>query len=272
MAITPTVDLTPARHAGDHRQGSRVRRIAGMAKANALLLTRNRMTLAYAFIFPLIPLAWLLVGDRGDTTFGIMSMTNVLLLAALFPVYYNMLSQTVTRRDELVLKRFRSGESSDNDLLASIAIPGIAVMLIVSLLAVAIAPAFGQPLPANPIVLLVAVLVIATAFAGLAFWTAAWTRNAEAARVTSLPILMLAIVGSLRAVFPESVHPYLELTPGAAIEALVRIAWFGQDLDGISLTFAQTFTEAGRPLAVLVGWLVLAAVLTKRSMRWEPRG
>lgn len=272
MNALTTFDLTPARLAGDHRQGSRVGRVLGMAKANALLLTRNRMTLAYALIFPLIPLAWLLVGERGDSTFGILSMTNVLLLAALFPVYYNMLSQTVTRRDELVLKRFRSGESSDNDLLASIAIPGIVVMLIISLLAVAIAPAFGQQLPANPIVLLVAVLVIAAAFAGLAFWTAAWTRNAEAAQVTSLPILMVAIVGSMRATFPESVQPYLELTPGAAIEALVRIAWFGQDLDGVALSFASTFTEAGRPLLVLLGWMVLAGVLTKRSMRWEPRG
>lgn len=272
MNSQSTLDLTPAHRAGDHRQGSRAGRIIGLAKSNAVLLTRNRMTLAYAFIFPLMPLAWMLIGDRGDTTFGILSMTNVLLLAALFPVYYNILSQTVTRRDELVLKRLRSGESSDSDLLASIALPGIVVMVIISLLAAAIAPAFGQPLPENPVVLLVAVLVIATSFAGLAFWTAAWTRNAEAAQVTSLPVLAIAIVGSLRGIFPESAQPFLDLTPGAAIDALVRIAWFGQNADGGTLEVAQTFTDAGRPLLVLVGWMVIAGVLTKRSMRWEPRG
>ena len=46
------------------------------------------------------------------------------LVIALFPVYYNVLSQFVNRRDELVLKRMRTGETRDAELLVSIALPG----------------------------------------------------------------------------------------------------------------------------------------------------
>ena len=46
------------------------------------------------------------------------------LVIALFPVYYNVLSQFVSRRDELVLKRMRTGETRDAELLVSIALPG----------------------------------------------------------------------------------------------------------------------------------------------------
>lgn len=272
MTSSSTIDLTPAHLAGDHTQGSRLSRVLGLARSNAVLLTRNRMTLSYALIFPLLPLAWLFAGDRGDTNFGILAATNVLLLAALFPVYYNILSQTVTRRDELVLKRFRSGESTDGDLLASIALPGIAVMFIVTVLGAILLPILGQPLPANPLLILLGVALIAITFAGLAFWTAAWTRNAEAAQITSLPVLMLAIVGSLRAVFPESAQRFLDWTPGAAIEALARIGWFGQDRAGVALSFADSFSAGAQPMATLVLWLGIAVFLTQRSMRWEPRG
>ena len=52
------------------------------------------------------------------------------LVIGLFPVYYNVLSQFVSRRDELVLKRMRTGEARDAELLASIALPGAVSALV----------------------------------------------------------------------------------------------------------------------------------------------
>ena len=54
------------------------------------------------------------------------------LVASLFPVYYNVLAQFVSRRDELVLKRMRTGETRDGELLASIALPGAISALVLS--------------------------------------------------------------------------------------------------------------------------------------------
>lgn len=250
-----------------------VRRTTGLARANAKLMLRNRLNLAYGFVLPLLPLAFLLVGDRGDVGSAGMALTSTIVMAVLFPVFYNILSMTVTRRDELVLKRIRTGETRDLELLTSLAVPGVAVALIVGLVAVPIALALGAPTPVNPVLFALTVLVSALVFAVLAFWTAAWTKNAEAAQITSMPVIFLVVVGQVAIGFPDEVRRWTDLTPGAAITDLVRSSWLG--LDGpstdASLGFGETWAAAGQPLLVLAAWAALAAWLAARSMRWEPR-
>ncbi len=66
----------------------------------------------------------------------------------------------------------------------------------------------------------------------------------------------------------------ISLTPGAAVNELVRVGWFGLDsfdATTTTLTFAETWSLAGQPLVVLVVWTGLALQLAQRSMRWEPR-
>lgn len=275
--MSTAIDLTPASHrpaeeGASAPRGSAVRRVLGLARANATLLVRNRMTFVYAVVMPLVPLALLLAGERGDEGGGVTALANVLLLGALFPVFYNLLSLTVTRRDELVLKRLRTGETTDREILASMALPGVLVLVGVVLLAVPIAAALGQPLPQNPVVVAAAVLLAAAAFVGLALWTAAWTKNAEAAQLTSMPVLVVAVAGSLVAILPERAQEVLVWTPGGAIDLLVRIGWFGTDLDGAPVGFADSFTQAAEPLVALAVWTAMAVWLAMRSMRWEPRG
>jgi ABC-2 type transport system permease protein len=254
-----------------------LRRIVSLTRWNAVLLSRNRLASAYAVVMPLLPLALLFTGDRGSASAGAGAVVTMFLVIAFFPVYYNCLAQFVSRRDELVLKRLRTGEARDAELVVSIALPGAISALVVSGLAVPIAVAAGQPLPVNP--LLYAVLASASVFmfTAFAFWTAAWTKNAEAAQLTSTPIILAASLGPLSASIPElsdRVRDLLSLTPGAAMSDLIRIGWFG--LDGpdardATLTFAETWGQAAEPLVVIVAWTCLAVTLARRSMRWEPR-
>lgn len=250
-----------------------VRRTLGLARANAVLMLRNRLTLAYGLLLPLLPLALLPIGPRGDTGSAAAGLVSVVMLALLFPVFYNVLSMVVTRRDELVLKRIRTGETRDLELLVSLALPGVVVAVVVTVLAAPIALALGAEAPVNPVLGLLAVLAAAPVFAVLAFWTAAWTRNAEAAQITSMPVLVLAVLGQMAIGFPDDVRRWTDLTPGAAVTDLVRSSWFG--MDGTStdrvLSFAETWTAAGKPLLVLAAWAALAVWLAARSMRWEPR-
>ena len=53
----------------------------------------------------------------------------------------------------------------------------------------------------------------------------------------------------------------------------MRISWFGLQADNPdqTLTLSDTWAAAGEPLLVLTAWAVLATVLARRSMRWEPR-
>lgn len=143
-------------------------RTLGHARWNAVLLLRSRLAIVYAVVIPIIPLALLFTGDRGDGAIGATAVTSSLTMAVLFPVFYNVLSQFVTRRDELVLKRLRTGEARDPEILAAMALPGAAIAVVVGLFIIPIAMAFGQPFPFNPLLYVVTVLVAAALFAVLA--------------------------------------------------------------------------------------------------------
>jgi ABC-2 type transport system permease protein len=242
-----------------------VPRVRGMAWFNTRLMTRNTLTLLYAFILPLTPMA-LLFTEAGYGGLGkVPTLASVLLLALLFPVYYNTLSQVVSRRDELVLKRMRTSEATDLEILIGIALPGVVIAAIVGALAVPLALAAGLDLPSNPLLYAVLVLGASVMFSAFAFWTAAWTRNAEAAQLTSTPILLLAMVGMFSPMFPEDVARWVELTPGGLVMSLVEASWSGGG-------FVASWSDAGQPLLALVFWTAVAVDLARRSMRWEPRG
>jgi ABC-2 type transport system permease protein len=250
--------------------GASVRRTAALTRANVTLLLRNRTTLIYALVVPLAPLALLFAMDGQNAGGGATALANVTLMAALFPVFYNILSQMVTRRDELVLKRLRTGETRDAEIIASLAIPGLAVMLAITVLSLPVAMAAGEPFPANLPLYLVGALIVGVTFAALALWTAAWTRNAEAAQMTSLPVIALAVAGGLAPAMPERIGEVLAYTPGGAMAELVQLFWYGLD-DDTAVSVADAMAAAVSPIAVLVAWAVVACALAARSMRWEPR-
>ncbi|MBC9732450.1 ABC transporter permease [Nocardioides marmotae] len=250
-------------------------RVLGLARANTTLVLRNRLTLIYAVVLPLAPLLLLLVGDSGSEASGAgaAAIITALMMAALFPVFYNLLSQLVTRRDELVLKRLRTGESTDAEIIVSLALPGFVIALATAVVAVPVAMLLGQDAPLNPLLYAASVVLTLLLFAAFALWTAAWTRNAEAAQITSMPVIVLAVLGQVAIGFPEEVRRWTDLTPGAAMTDLVRVTWFGMETGSTerTLDFAGTWAPAGQPLLVLVAWTALAVYLARRSMRWEPR-
>jgi ABC-2 type transport system permease protein len=254
-----------------------LRRTASLTRWNTVLLSRNRLALFYAAVLPLLPLGLLFTGERGSASVGAGAFGIMFLTIALFPVYYNVLAQFVSRRDELVLKRMRTGESRDAELLASIALPGAISALVLSAIAIPISAALGQPPPVNPVLYAVTALLAVTMFTAFAYWTAAWTKNAEAAQLTSMPIIILASLGPLTSTIPamsDRLRDILSLTPGAAMSDLVRLGGFGfngPQAKEPTLTFAGTWGQAAGPLLVMAAWTFVAVVLARRSMRWEPR-
>ncbi len=265
MSATTTTTSTPAT--------TSVRRTLGLARWNAVLLTRNTLALVYAVALPFLGFAFLLGGERGDVGPGVAAVSMTLVAALLFPGYYNLLSQFVTRRDELVLKRLRTGESRDLEIVVAMALPGATITAGIALIAVPVAMAAGQEAPLNPVVYAVTVVMSVALLAAFALWTAAWTRNAEAAQITSFPVFMLLVVGQMSIGFPDAVQRWTDLTPGAALTDLVRSGWFGLPDEGTvpTLSFGDTWAAAGQPLLVLAAWTAFAAWLAVRSLRWEPR-
>jgi ABC-2 type transport system permease protein len=254
-----------------------ITRTVNLARWNLVLLTRNRLAFVYAVVMPLLPLLLLLTGDKGDAVAGASAITTMFLVVGLFPVYYNVLAQFVNRRDELVLKRMRTGEARDAELIVSIAIPGAMSALLSAAIAVPVALAFDQPLPVNPVIYAGGAVLIVIMFSAFAYWTAAWTQSAEAAQLTSLPIILIVSAAPLLTAIPDlsdTIRDLVSYTPGAAMSDLVRAAWFGFDgplAEEPTLTFSDSWGPALQPLAVLFAWSVVAYSLASRSMRWEPR-
>ena len=144
----------------------------------------------------------------------------------------------------------RTSCCSTTDIIASLALPGLVVALTTSSLAVPVAVALGQDPPVNPLLYAVTVVVTLLLFVALACWTAAWTRNAEAAQLTSMPIIVLVVLGQVATAFPENVRRWIDLTPGAALTDLVRVSWFGLETGSTeqTLVLSDTWADAGAPV------------------------
>ena len=152
--------------------------------------------------------------------------------ALLLPVYYNLVTAMVARREELVLKRLRTGEATGAEILAGTAAPAVTIAWAqVAVAAIAAAAVFGLDAPANVALILAAVVLGTAVFALLAAVSTAVTRTVELAQVTTLPVLLLPLVFS-GLLFPlsglreplRSVAQALPLTP---VVELMRLGLTG---------------------------------------------
>ncbi|MBY6412675.1 ABC transporter permease [Rhodococcus sp. BP-252] len=248
-----------------------------LSRSEFTLLLRNRVLLFNAMVMPLLfPIVVLVIGRDdglpGTVVSGALEVFALFLLV--FLVYYNLLSAYATRRDELVLKRLRTGEATDNQILLGPAVPSFALTVILTIALTAIIAWLGGGLPVNPVLFVAGLGGGAAMFAALALITSSFTRNAEAAQITSLPVILVAMAGTsfLRNIVPESLDRIIDLTPMAAVLDLVNLGWLGTtDPESAPLTAAQTFSPAVMPLVVVAAWIVGSVVVAKTHFRWEPR-
>ncbi|GAB3129522.1 ABC transporter permease [Tsukamurella serpentis] len=274
---TPAPDTAPAPVAGYGR-----RRLRALARAEYLQFRRNKTLLFMGTVFPIgMPMLLFFVarGDGAPKPLGVaITLETFALMALLMVQYYSVLSMVTTRRSEGVLKRLRTGESSDLQILAAPAVPGVMLTLIGAVVVCAVIYGSGGPLPVNPLLMVAALLAGLAIFTLLALATSAMTKNAEAAQITSMPVMVLSMAGmaNLRQLMPDRLGTLADLTPFAAVSDLIRLGQAGlaptSPDDAAPLDFAATFTEVGRPLATLAVWTVIALILAKRWFRWDDRG
>ena len=116
---------------------------------------------------------------------------------------------------------------------------------------------------------------MAIASAQLAYASSGFTRSVESAQLTTMPVMLVAM-GLSGLFFPLDILPpaaerIAGLTPLAPVVELLHLSVSGIDADGAAVTLAESFSAALSPLAVLVAWLVIGSVLTRRWMRWDSR-
>lgn len=259
----------------------RHRPLAALAKAEYLQFRRNTTLLVMGVGFPVaIPLVTFFIVRQNEGTSATLAATTFemfLLMALLFVQYYSVLSMITARRSEGVLKRLRTGEATDVQIQLAPMVPGAVLTLIGTVVISVVVYATGSPAPVNPVLMGLAIIAGIAIFSLLALATSALTKNAEAAQITSLPVMALAFVGlsTIRGILPDRFQQVADLTPFAALSDLMSLGTSGQlatASGSTALDFGATFAEIGQPVAILVVWTALALELTRRNFRWDDRG
>lgn len=243
-----------------------------LAQAELTLFRRNKGMLVTALIVPLVmPFSIRSALDGMDLKEAGLSVGTVILPASigfslLFAVYAGLTGVFTARREELVLKRLRTGELRDVEILTGSALPAATTGLVQSvLLAVGCAVVLDLDAPPAPQLAVIGLLLGIGTCVALAALTAVLSRSTESAQVTSLPLMFVSFLGSgitvPLEVLPDRVATFCELLPLTPAITLVRGAWTG-DMSG---------PDVVRVMAIGLAWTVLSVFAVRRWFRWEPR-
>ncbi|MFE2938785.1 ABC transporter permease [Streptomyces sp. NPDC059255] len=247
-------------------------RLKALGRAEYVMLVRNRTALFSALIVPVAMIGAIKASlrevdlDKTGMTGIEVAMAGSIGMVLIMGVYANLSAAYTARREDLVLKRLRTVEASDREILAGTALPAVVLAFAQSCLMIAGGVAFlGVPAPENPLLLLGGLLAGLLLLTALAAATSAFTRTVESAQLTTMPLFLISVVGSglfvPLEVLPDRVASVCELLPVTGVMTLIRAGWLGgtegYDLLGAALT--------------AVAWIVLAGFAVQRWFRWEPR-
>ncbi|QMV86507.1 ABC transporter permease [Corynebacterium hindlerae] len=241
---------------------------------------RNKTLLFMALVFPIgVGLLMLFMGSAGQPAAApvrtAISMEVFSLITLMFVQFYSVLSMTTTRRDERVLKRLRTGEARNAEILVALATPGAIMSLVLTALMSAILIFYTGIVPCTGILLVLIALLGIVISTSLALLTSSITANAEAAQMTSLPVMVLAMLSQspLRSALPQQIQDPLARTPFALLGDLTFIEWTGQTYIAAAATgdegFSATISTATNPMILLLVWSIALLWAAYRYMKWE---
>jgi ABC-2 type transport system permease protein len=260
-------------------RGGSLRRIASLGRGEALLLRRNPMALLTALAMPVSLVAFVRLGQPAGSTGarvgGAGMVTSLTAFAILSVVFYNLVTALVARREELVLKRLRTGEIRDAEILAGTAAPAVALAW--AQIAIGLAAGFtvfGMQWPTNPGLVLVAIVLGTVVFTLLAAACTALTRTVEMAQVTATPVLVVSALPGVMIPLdelPEPLRRLAEVLPLARVVDLLHLGLTGTTPGGATVGLAASFGAAAVPVLVVAAWVVVAAWAARQWFQWEPR-
>ncbi|MEV7924416.1 ABC transporter permease [Kitasatospora sp. NPDC088779] len=263
-------------------QSTTARRLLSLGRAEATLLLRNRAALFTALLLPLLLIAGRhnMLKQQAESHPGLdvdtLLITGTIGGVLAFVVYYNLTAAYVARRNELVLKRLRTGEARDIEILAGTAVPSVSLALMMcAVVGVGAAVLLKLSTPVNPLLLAVGLVLSIAVFIALAAVSSAFTKTVETAGITTLPVLLVSQFGSglliPLEIMPPGLADFCRLLPTTPAFQLIRIGWTGSDGSAAATGFAGTWSTAAPHLVTGAVWLGLAVWGAVRYFRWESR-
>jgi hypothetical protein len=226
------------------------------------LYFRNPMAMIYGYAFPAIFLVAFWVLYRYERVPLIRHMGELLTVTVLGGACFGLPTTLVSERERGVWKRIRLAPVSAISVVSSTIAARYVLLIIGGLLQLALAMAFGMPLPRHPIELLVAFTAVSVAFLGLGLVIATLADNVPAVQALGqcifLPMLIIGGVAVPLASLPDWAQHLSAFFPGRyAVEA-------------IQATVNGTGLEATRfALLALVTIGAAGALAGGRLFRWD---
>ncbi|RKT16820.1 ABC-2 type transport system permease protein [Streptomyces sp. 1114.5] len=263
-------------------QSSTGRRLLALGRAETTLLLRNRTALFTALLLPLFLVASLhgTLAKQAEDNPGL-DVDSLLVYGSVgmmlaFVVYYNLTAAYVARRGELVLKRLRTGEARDIEILLGTAVPSLTLgLLMAALIGIGGSVGLHLSVPVNPVLMLLGLVLILATMIALAALSSAFTKTVESAGITTLPVMLVLQLGSglfiPLEVMPDRLADVCRLLPTTPAFQLIRIGWFGTDGSAAATGFAGSWGTAAPHVVTAAIWLGLAVWGAVRYFRWEPR-
>ncbi|MFI6770562.1 ABC transporter permease [Streptomyces sp. NPDC050355] len=248
-------------------------RLIALGRAELTLLGRSKLMIYSGVFAPLLITYGMkayfseqLDPEKTGLSIGALMLPAALGMALLMAVYNNLVGVYVTRREDLVLKRLRTGELADWEILAGGALPAVLITLAQCVLYVAGGSlVLGVGMPKAPHLVALGIVIGVVVMAGLAALTAGITKSAEAAQLTPTPLFMVSLVGSgvffPLAMLPDRLAQVLELLPLSPVMGLLQAGWTGGATPG----------ETVKQLVIGLVWSGIAVFAGQRWFRWEPR-
>ncbi|MFC8716530.1 ABC transporter permease [Kitasatospora sp. NPDC057198] len=257
-------------------------RLLALGRAETTLLRRNRTAVFLALVLPFALIGSLrsVLRAAAEHTPGLdvngNLVTSSMGVVLLVVVYTNLTTAYTARRNDLVLKRLRTGEAADGEILLGTAVPSIGLALLQCLLlGVGGLALLDLRAPANPLLVLAGLALAALLLTALAALSSTVTKTVETAGITTLPLLLTAQFGSGLMIplesMPDTVANVCRLLPTTPALQLLHIGWLGTDGTGPSAGFAETWGRAWLPLLLAAAWAGAALWAARRWFRWEPR-
>ncbi|MFF9570603.1 ABC transporter permease [Streptomyces sp. NPDC014685] len=247
-------------------------RLTALGRAEVTLLARNRTAVFVALLMPAAMVLAMkstlkpsLLDGTGLSIAGA-ALTGGIGIVLIQAVYMNMVSSYVARREDLVLKRLRTGEVTDREILVGTALPSVALALAqIVVIIVAGTVFFDLAAPKRPDLLLAGLLLGVVLLTALAGATSTVTRTVQTSQLTTLPLFLVSMMGSglfvPLEVMPDRMAAVCELLPVTGAMTLVRSGWLG-GAEGADLLVAALTGLA---------WTAFAVFAVQRWFRWEPR-
>jgi ABC-2 type transport system permease protein len=223
---------------------------------------RNRMALAYGYVFPLMYLGVFWVLYRDEAVPLRRHLGELLTVTILGGACFGLPTTLVSEREQGVWRRYRLTPVPLAQLLAGTVVARFGLIVSAGLLQLAAAFALGMTWPAHPVALAAAFAVAALAFIGLGLLLAMLADTVPAVQALGqcvfLPMLVIGGVAVPLASLPDWAQHLANLFPGRhAVEAM-QAAETGADLSALRFQ-----------LPVLAVTSLAATLAAMKLFRWD---